>query len=413
MRNQKGCISIDRGCWSLRWRETVKMPEGEKRVMRFKSLGPVTAEHERRKDKTTGKIKVPKEIQVLADTILAPLASAPPVSLLYTIRELVENDYLPDVERTLKPSTSHCYQAIWQLHLKYKVGGLTVREFQRSDAFRLWSAIHRVNPKMGRNTLAHIRFFLSGVFEFALNRGLYVGENPCKADLPGGLAPTKAGGVYNIAEVGTILSLLRADIKAQAIVALAFGSGMRKGELSGLKWEDYESTDTGAVIHVRRSSWRGRVTAPKTESSANDVRIDQVYCDYIEAYRQSVGGVNSGFMFGVSAEKPLALDAFATHHIKAILRAARLTWRGWHAFRRGAITFAATQLNNGGLSSDGIEAGRILGRHSDSGVTLNSYIAASKQEKRIAAAGKQIAIETQRQATADMLGAGLKQARPN
>src|SRR4051794_28897308 len=152
MRNQKGCISVDREKWCLRWRETVKGTE--ERKLRFKVLGSVTAEQRRSKDRLTGKLRIPKEIQALADAIMEPVNSNPSESILLTIGELVENEYFPDVERHLKESTAKGYRAIWKLYLKEKISYVVVRDFQRVDAFKLWKSIHLASgSKLSRRTM--------------------------------------------------------------------------------------------------------------------------------------------------------------------------------------------------------------------------------------------------------------------
>jgi integrase len=161
---------------------------------------------------------------------------------------------------------------------------------------------------------AHIRFFVSGVFEWALNHGMYSGFNPAAADLPEGLPKGKETSPYSVEEIGRMLSLL-ADANAQAVVAMAFGSGLRKGELAGFRWEDYEKTDNGAVIHVRQAVWHRRITTVKTESSVADVNLGVEFCEYIDAYRRLCRGINSGLMFGYSADRPVNLDSFANEHL--------------------------------------------------------------------------------------------------
>jgi integrase len=409
MREQKGCISIDRDCWSLRWRETEK----EKRVMRFRSLTPVTAIHKRSKDRKTGKLKIPAEVQAMANEILAPLKRKPTLTLTSTIGELVDREYLPHVKIQLKPSSYCAISRRWECYLKARVSDRLVREFRRADAFDLWNEIHKAHAHLSRQTMSHIRFMLSGFFEFCLNRGLYDGLNPCAADLPAGLTPRKKGAAYTVEEIYKMLSIFSGNTLTQALIALAFGSGLRKGELSGLKWEDYETTDAGAIIHVRRSVWQGQVTAPKTESSEDIVTIGKEFAEYIEAFRQSRGNVTAGFMFGYSADRPLSMETFGRRVIRPVLEAAGMKWQGWHSFRRGALTFAAMRLTGAGLTSDGISDAQALGRQATRSVTLDHYIDATRQEKQIAEAGSKIARDKRRETVALQMGESFKQARPN
>jgi integrase len=401
MRDQKGCISVDRDKWCLRWRENVKAT-GE-RKLRFKILGPVTAEHRRSRDRVTKKIRIPKEIQGLADAVMVQVNLHPTESVLITMGQLVENEYFPDVERHLKESTFNGYKAVWNRYLKHEIGEAIVRDYQRADAFRLWKKIHADSSfRLSRRTMAHIRFFVSGVFEWALNHGMYSGFNPAAADLPEGLPKGKETSAYSVEEIGRMLSLL-ADAKAQAIVAMAFGSGLRKGELAGLRWEDYEPTDSGAVIHVRQAVWHRRITTVKTESSIADVNLGVEFCEYIDAYRQLCQCVTSGLMFGYSADRPVNLDSFANAYFKPVLKAAGIPWRGYHGFRRGNATFLAKY--------EGSHVAALVLRHSNVGTTEAHYIKNSAQERRIAQAKKVVNISVQREHAATTLADGLTASR--
>lgn len=304
-----------------------------------------------------------------------------------------------------------------------------LRDFKRPDAYLLWQEIAR-GYSISRQTMNHIRFFMSGVFKAALNRGFMTGENPAEADLPNGLAGRGETEAYSIEEVRRMLALFIGQLKAQAVIALAFAAGLRKSELSALDWSDYERTDSGAVIHVRRSNVRGLVSKPKTESSADDVHISEDICWYIDQYRQSIGNPTSGFMFGHVPEKPMNMDSFVRWTILPVLERCincgkqRAThadgdhkyqhnesvpaWKGFHAFRRGNATHLATFT-----SGDGIRTASIVLRHSDEGVTATHYTKISRQQRRVLAARKVVEINQTRKRAAAVVGSGLKAATLN
>jgi hypothetical protein len=104
MKEQHGSIQISRDkAWVLRWRETVRGNGQDKRVMRNKTLGEVTAEHRRSKDRKTGKLRIPDDIQLLADALIEPVRSSP-ASVLTTIGKFV-TDYRGAHERTTSAET--------------------------------------------------------------------------------------------------------------------------------------------------------------------------------------------------------------------------------------------------------------------------------------------------------------------
>jgi integrase len=422
MKQQRGCIYKTRDQWALRWRENVSNGQGGvERKMRFKILGPVTSEHKR-----TPK-RIPQDIQALAAELVEPVNSGSVASVLLTIGQIVE-EYFKN--KQFKPSTETGYNKIWKRYLQAKMSCQIARDFKRADAFRLWKQIHTVHPTLSKRTMQHIRFFVSGVFEFAKNAGYYSGENPAKADLPEGLPSGKETEAYTVEEVARLLSLLPSPL-VQAIVAVAFGSGLRKGEIEGLDWKDYERKESGAVIRVRRSVWNRKVTTPKTESSADVVHVDSEVVSYIEAYRKFAGDVNEGFMFGYSHDRPINLDSLAKWQLKPLMnrcatckeqksehngetdhayqRDESITaYKGWHGFRRGNATYLARTMN-----INGAETAALVLRHSNVATTLGSYIKDTKQERRAAKARKVVQITEQREAAALVLGAGLRQAAVN
>lgn len=56
-----------------------------------------------------------------------------------------------------------------------------------------------------------------------------------------------------------------AEQPLQTLLLCAVLTGMRRGELLGLKWEDVAMDDNR--IHVRRSLWKGKLTTPKSRRS--------------------------------------------------------------------------------------------------------------------------------------------------
>ncbi len=87
-----------------------------------------------------------------------------------------------------------------------------------------------------------------------------------------------------------------------ALFALALCTGMRQGELFGLRWQDV-NLETGAVnIHqaVQRSRTAGlRFAAPKTSSSSRTIAIESTVTEILRAHliRQEEERENAGEMW--------------------------------------------------------------------------------------------------------------------
>lgn len=431
MRQQKGCVSIDRNKWVCRWRENVSDGNGGTvRKLQFKILGEVTADHRRNKDRSTGKPRVPNDIQQLADDITG--ATNVGVNVLTTIKQFVNSVYLPEKKQALKTSSYETLVKRWHFYLMDRIGSCVLRDYQRKDAAQLWRDLQRGHPHISKQTFQNIRFSLRGMFETAKDYGLYTGENPATASLPPNLPGAKETQAYTIDEVLRLLSLLTANPMAQAIIALAFGSGCRKGEIAALDWPHYERNEEGAIMHVRQSSWRGKVITTKTQSSRDDVAIDAEVCKYVDAYRVLIGNPTEGPMFHnhENIGNRINLDSLAYWTIRPLLercgtcgqgKAAHTEhsdhkyqrnqtippWKGWHAFRRGNATFLAQQRTADGRI-DGRAAATLMLRHANTSTTEDSYILESRQDRRAADAAKTLTVQRKRRQAAAVIGEGLR-----
>lgn len=408
MRNQTGCIYLNGDNWALRWRETVIIDGQESRKLRFKILGPVTSEHLKNRDRKTRKVRIPAEVQTAADSLLGIVNSAAGESVLLTIGDLVENRYLPDIEKATKPATFANYKFLWNRYLKPRISKRIVRDFERADAFRLWAAIHADNPHLRKRSILQVKSVINSIFRWALDRGLYHRENPAKASLPSGLPEAKITEAYSIDEVRVMLTK-SIDPKLSAVVAMFFGSGMRRGEVAGFTWENYERLNEGAKLHITQAAWAGKIQTPKTKQSVGTIELGESFCQYIDLYRASLpAGADSGLMFtGRFPDQPMDMAAYSKSHLEPLLKAAGIPYRGgFHAFRRGNSTFVARALNS--------EAAAALSRHTVE-MAETHYIKANEQERRGAQAAKIASIESKRaemrRQAAQSLSAGLEQVQ--
>ena len=121
--------------------------------------------------------------------------------------------------------------------------------------------------KLTCTTLAHIKAFLSGVFRYAKRQGVINSENPIRdVVLPKG-KPAGETHAYSLEEIAQMLNALPEP--ASTIVAVAAFTGVRKGELRGFLWENYD----GEQVLISQSFWRGHALEPKTSRSKAPVPV--------------------------------------------------------------------------------------------------------------------------------------------
>ena len=135
--------------------------------------------------------------------------------------------------------------------------------------------------------------------------------------------------------------LLYLDEPAKTVVAVAALTGLRLSELRGLRWGDYD----GANLYVHRSVWRTHVSGTKTAEAEAAVPVLPVLKDVFDRHRKDAS--DDAYIFaGERRGAPLNLANLARRVIIPKFKAVAtetgggvaLSWKGWHAFRRGLAT---------------------------------------------------------------------------
>jgi len=110
---------------------------------------------------------------------------------------------------------------------------------------------------------------------------------------------------YNLDEIKAMLAVLPEP--AFTVVLAAALTGLRKGELRGIGWEDF----TGRELSVRRSVWNGITNEPKTRRSSAPIPVVKQLAEALEAHKVRMGKLAVGPIFKAGNGKPLNLDNLA------------------------------------------------------------------------------------------------------
>jgi integrase len=377
MREQTGQVFHKGKSWFVRYCDDVMQPDGTIRRKRVcKKLSVDFCDEYRTR----------KSVQSFVDEILAPVNGGllNPQSTM-PVTEFVEKVYLPEyVEKQLRAATLKQYRDVWEDHLKARMGKLTLRGFRTVHGEQLLAQI-AAQTSLGRSSLKHIKAFLSGVFKQAKRLGILDGVNPVQdVSIPRTPEPEDTY-AYSLPEVTRMLSFLSEP--ERTIVLTAALTGLRKGEIRGLCWGDFD----GQTLNVRRSIWNSVENAPKTNRSKAPIPVVKQLADALDAHRLRMGKLAQPNLpiFQAGNGKPLNLDNLVRREIvPALTRCAACgqaesehakaehefkldtsipSWHGWHSFRRGL----ATNLHTLGVDDKTIQA--IL-RHSNVALTINVYI---------------------------------------
>ncbi len=352
-RFQKGNLQMRHGSWWARYQGWDRNKDGA-RVWRaqFANLGRVEDYP------TQAKIyDIFTEFMREINRINSDLADGDP-----NLNYFIEHVYLasPSV-LALEKSTIRGYLDIFRLHLKPLLEKHTLGGLQPVSVVRLLEQLAR-DKHLSKTTLGHIKAFISGIFTFARNQGYYNGANPVQGvKLPKAKPPADTY-AYSLEEERQMMKVMSSP-KARLAIAVASWTGVDKGELEGLRWEDRKGGD----IFVERKIWEGNLKDPKTVKRKAPIPEIPHLTKMLDDYWKSVGSPADGWVFSASrGDLPVRMDNLSRREINPDLKKAKLAWHGWHAFRRGL----ATNLRAMGIPDDVIQ--RIL-RHADISTSQKHY----------------------------------------
>ncbi len=163
------------------------------------------------------------------------------------------------------------------------------------------------------------------------------------------------------------------------MVLLDLGAGLRRGGLSGVRWEDIDFEEK--QLTPRRSIVKQRVGSVKTEKSKNPVPLDDDLIEELLAWRREAPyAENSDYIFAgprMKGRQPYWLSRIMQQHIKPAAAEAGIAIQGWHTLRRSSTTL----LRQNNHDPKVVQA---LLRHNSIKVTMDVYDEAMSDEKQIA-----------------------------
>lgn len=183
--------------------------------------------------------------------------------------------------------------------------------------------------------------------------------------------------------------------RARVIVLLAGTTGLRRGELIGLRWGDIDFSSGQA--DVTRSIWRNVEGDTKTEVSRRPVPLHPIVMEALEEWRkESLYSSNSDFVFP-SIEKngaqPISPETILRRQIRPALKKLGITKQvGFHTFRHTL----GTLLRQRGID---LKTAQELLRHANPRITMGIYQQAVSAERR----------EAQNRVVTNLIPAGVLQ----
>jgi integrase len=312
-RFQNGSVkkSKDRRYWIGQWREDG--PDG-KRVERTTVLG---------KTSKMSKSDAREKIADIVKPINARAAQA--LNIHSTVKEFVENSYLPFYKRKWKRSTAMTNEDRINHHIIEAFGKRQMRSLMRDEL----QAFLDSKAQLSFSTVDHLRWDLSQMFHMAVAEGI-VAKNPAALLFTPRECTRPAREMMTLEEVKKACKEL--PLRERLIVKLAVLAGMRPGEIFGLRRGHVEETHASVCQRV----YRGDIDTPKTAKSVRKVALPEGLRQDLNTWlTTSPDSGPDGWLF--PSEKlttPLAKDNAWRRHIGPKLDAVGLGWVNFHILRR-------------------------------------------------------------------------------
>lgn len=362
-RYQRGSLTIEKrsngpDVWVYRWREAGSTDRSvqRKRIIGTKKEYPT---------ETTAR----RAVEALQLDINAETVSTSPL----TVRELAEHykkkelgEACGKTSKTRETYTQHIDDYIVPRWAAERIGDI--------KAFRIEEWLKSLDKADA--TKSKTKAVFSVLYQHALRYG-WAERNPLR-EVRQSAKRRQEPDVLTPEEVSTLVSRLPNHARAMAIVAAV--TGLRRGELIGLKWEDVDFDN--AKIHVRRSLVDQVEGEPKTEASKRPLPMEPALAFALNRWKGQTQYSKPGdwvFASGFSAGRtPYWPGMILERVIQPAAREIGIAKRiGWHTFRR---TVATLLLSSGA----DVKVAQDLMRHASPVMTLGTYAQAISDDKRAA-----------------------------
>ncbi len=203
-------------------------------------------------------------------------------------------EWLAAQRARLRPSTLASYGQQLRLHILPRIGEARLQMLSAKDLDLMYADLLTDGRRDGRGALSHrtVRY-CHAIIRKALRDALRKGEITRNvADLadPPSVSAARASemATWSPAELRSFLDLITDEALAP-LFRVAAMTGMRRGEVCGLKWSDID-LDTGAITVLRQVTALGREVRfgdLKTESARRHLDLDHETTTILQAHRST------------------------------------------------------------------------------------------------------------------------------
>ena len=252
-----------------------------------------------------------------------------------TVREYLMARWLPLQRSQLRHSTYDQYRRNIELHVLPGLGSKRLDKLTAHDLDELYVALLERGRKDKRSgglnprTVRKIHLVLHKALVDAERKGIVVRNVAALADAPAAGATKKVGAkAWDAAQLRAFLVAIRTHRLLPAF-HLAAHTGMRRGEVLGLRWGDIDID--GSRLSVRQAlvsvGYVASISDVKTGSSRRTIDLDPGTVDHLSTWRDvrvheggSAATADSSLVFTKANGEPIHPDSFSQTFDRAVAK---------------------------------------------------------------------------------------------
>lgn len=253
-----------------------------------------------------------------------------------TLADYLLQRWLPAKRTRLKPSTASAYERIIRLHVVPYIGRIPLQQLQPEDLDGLYAKLLTEGKRSGRRTdglsaksVRNVHATLLSALSDAARKGTVLRNVAAAADPPAISRSGRPMRAWNSEQLRTFLEAI-ADHNLYPLYLLAASTGMRRGELVGLVWENVDLDSARLTVNQQIVSVDYQLieTDLKTEASRRTIDLDERTVAVLRGHRKKQlaqqmasghrGG--NGYLFATTDGSPIHPDLISQTFERALAR---------------------------------------------------------------------------------------------
>ena len=258
--------------------------------------------------------------------------------------EYLERWLADSVRDTVRPTTFERYEQIVRLHIRPVLGKVKLKNLTSAHVRGLYR--EKLDAGLSPRSVQYVHVTLHKALKQAIAGGL-IPRNVTEAVKPPQVSREEMRPL-TAEQVKVLFEAARGD-RLKALYVLAVTTGLRQGELLGLKWDDID-LEVG-TLQVRRTLTTAKggpvLSAPKTKGSRRTVRLSQAALEALRSHLErqleeidQAGDLwrENGLIFASESGEPLSRQHITARRFKPLLKRAGLPEIRFHDLRHTCAT---------------------------------------------------------------------------